>query len=234
MATQRSRKPQSSSSIQGTPTLITCTGKITIINPVVASKGKLPKVVDKRFLQGAVKARGHRRPGTGHLGHSGGWQDTEVNHTQSAIHLQIQQQPQTRGLEEDMSQRDTLQRSYGNYQRMESHQEAQNLGGEGNPDKGESAIEEQLNQTGSTLIPSGSKGVDQPNSPVASHHSGAKRLVAKSHNSSQYQLGVTTTNNHPPQWVLRSFQPEPKLWSIGHIICLWPILPFWFSMASCP
>ncbi|MBW0476924.1 hypothetical protein O181_016639 [Austropuccinia psidii MF-1] len=40
-----------------------------------------------------------RRPGRGHLGHSGGWQDTEVNHTHSATHLPIKQKPQTRGLE---------------------------------------------------------------------------------------------------------------------------------------
>ncbi|MBW0514795.1 hypothetical protein O181_054510 [Austropuccinia psidii MF-1] len=40
-----------------------------------------------------------RRPGRGNLGHSGGWQDTEGNHTHSAIHLQTQQKPQTRGLE---------------------------------------------------------------------------------------------------------------------------------------
>ncbi|MBW0512845.1 hypothetical protein O181_052560 [Austropuccinia psidii MF-1] len=33
------------------------------------------------------------------------------------------------------------------------------------------AIEEQLNQTEPTLIPSGSQGGDQPKSPVASHHS---------------------------------------------------------------
>ncbi|MBW0467082.1 hypothetical protein O181_006797 [Austropuccinia psidii MF-1] len=39
------------------------------------------------------------RPGQGHLGHSGGWQDTEGNNTQSAIHLPIKQKPQTRGLE---------------------------------------------------------------------------------------------------------------------------------------
>ncbi|MBW0470113.1 hypothetical protein O181_009828 [Austropuccinia psidii MF-1] len=38
-------------------------------------------------------------PGRGHLGHCGGWQDTEGNHTHSAIHFQIQQEPQTRGLE---------------------------------------------------------------------------------------------------------------------------------------
>ncbi|MBW0501406.1 hypothetical protein O181_041121 [Austropuccinia psidii MF-1] len=78
-----------------------------------------------------------RRPRRGHLGHSGGWQDTEGNHTHSAIHFPIQQEPQTRGLEryrpkvqpgiplgrtwsklpEDLSQRDRLQRPYGNHQR---------------------------------------------------------------------------------------------------------------------
>ncbi|MBW0541815.1 hypothetical protein O181_081530 [Austropuccinia psidii MF-1] len=50
------------------------------------------------------------------------------------------------------------------------------------------AIEEQLNQTGPTLIPSGSQGVDQPNSPVASHHSESSRSVAKSHHYSQSQV----------------------------------------------
>ncbi|MBW0493854.1 hypothetical protein O181_033569 [Austropuccinia psidii MF-1] len=49
-------------------------------------------------------------------------------------------------------------------------------------------IEEQLNQIGPTLIPSGSQGVHQPSSPVASHYSGTSRSVAKSHNYSQYQV----------------------------------------------
>ncbi|MBW0484283.1 hypothetical protein O181_023998 [Austropuccinia psidii MF-1] len=40
-----------------------------------------------------------RRPGRGHLGHSGGWKETEGNYTHSSIHLPIQQKPQTRGLE---------------------------------------------------------------------------------------------------------------------------------------
>ncbi|MBW0498287.1 hypothetical protein O181_038002 [Austropuccinia psidii MF-1] len=40
-----------------------------------------------------------RRPGRGHLGRSGGWKDTEGNHTHSAIHFPIQQEPKTRGLE---------------------------------------------------------------------------------------------------------------------------------------
>ncbi|MBW0531406.1 hypothetical protein O181_071121 [Austropuccinia psidii MF-1] len=32
-----------------------------------------------------------RRPGRGNLGHSGGWQDIEGNHTHSSIHIPIQQ-----------------------------------------------------------------------------------------------------------------------------------------------
>ncbi|MBW0593381.1 hypothetical protein O181_133096 [Austropuccinia psidii MF-1] len=40
-----------------------------------------------------------RRPVRGHLGHSGGWQEIEGNHIHSAIHIPIQQQPQTRALE---------------------------------------------------------------------------------------------------------------------------------------
>ncbi|MBW0545172.1 hypothetical protein O181_084887 [Austropuccinia psidii MF-1] len=51
------------------------------------------------------------------------------------------------------------------------------------------AVEEQLTQTGHTWIPSGAQGVGQPSSPVASHHSGTNRAVAKSHPSSQSQVG---------------------------------------------
>ncbi|MBW0506022.1 hypothetical protein O181_045737 [Austropuccinia psidii MF-1] len=42
-------------------------------------------------------------------------------------------------LPEDMSQRDTIQRPYGNHQRLEPHQEVQTSGGEGNQDNGESS-----------------------------------------------------------------------------------------------
>ncbi|MBW0471055.1 hypothetical protein O181_010770 [Austropuccinia psidii MF-1] len=116
-----------------------------------------------------------RRPGGGHLGQSGGWQDIGRNNTHSAIHISIQQKPKTRGLEgygssssapltpqrpfsmehgqqevqpsillgrtwsklpEDMSQRDILQRPYGNHQRLESHQAVQTPGGEGKQDQG--------------------------------------------------------------------------------------------------
>ncbi|MBW0469837.1 hypothetical protein O181_009552 [Austropuccinia psidii MF-1] len=55
IATQRGRKPQNSASIQGKPNLITFTGKITIINPVVTFKGRLPKAVENKFVQGTVK-----------------------------------------------------------------------------------------------------------------------------------------------------------------------------------
>ncbi|MBW0501989.1 hypothetical protein O181_041704 [Austropuccinia psidii MF-1] len=40
-----------------------------------------------------------RRPGRGHLGHSGGWQDTQGVNTHSGIHFPIQQELHTRGLE---------------------------------------------------------------------------------------------------------------------------------------
>ncbi|MBW0567589.1 hypothetical protein O181_107304 [Austropuccinia psidii MF-1] len=94
-----------------------------------------------------------RRPGRGHLGNSGGWQDIEGNHTHSAIHIPIQQKPQTRGMEgygSSSSAPPTPQRPfsmelgqqerpYGNHQRLESHQEVQTPGGEGKQDKGESS-----------------------------------------------------------------------------------------------
>ncbi|MBW0573199.1 hypothetical protein O181_112914, partial [Austropuccinia psidii MF-1] len=44
-----------------------------------------------------------------------------------------------RKLPEDLSQRDRLQRPYGNHQRLVSHQEVQPPGGEGKQDKGESS-----------------------------------------------------------------------------------------------
>ncbi|MBW0526353.1 hypothetical protein O181_066068 [Austropuccinia psidii MF-1] len=215
ITTKRIIKPWNSASLQGKPTLIACTGKITVINPVVTSKGKFPKEVESKFVKGTVKGKypkperfllhentdispvhlrnlgipGNqpedreglfrtRRPGRGHLGYSGVWQDTEGNHTHPVIHLPIQQKPQTRGLEvygssssapptpqrsipmehgqpevqpsitlgqtwrkfpEGMSQRDTLERTYGNHQRMEYKQAVPTPGGEGNQDKGKSS-----------------------------------------------------------------------------------------------
>ncbi|MBW0548955.1 hypothetical protein O181_088670, partial [Austropuccinia psidii MF-1] len=153
IATWRNRKPQTSSSIQGKPTLTTCTGKITIINPV--SPVHLRNLGFQRNQPEDREGLSRTGiPGRGHLGHSGGWQDTEGNHTHPAIHFKIQQEPQNRGLErhgssssapptpqrfismehgqqevqpgiplgrtwsklpEDLSQRDGLQRPYGNH-----------------------------------------------------------------------------------------------------------------------
>ncbi|MBW0464197.1 hypothetical protein O181_003912 [Austropuccinia psidii MF-1] len=78
-----------------------------------------------------------RRPGRRHLGQSGGWQDTEGNNIHPAMHFPIQKEHQTRGLERYGSNR--LQRPYGIYQTLESHQEVQTAGGEGKQDKGESS-----------------------------------------------------------------------------------------------
>ncbi|MBW0531429.1 hypothetical protein O181_071144 [Austropuccinia psidii MF-1] len=75
-----------------------------------------------------------RRPGGGHLGHSGGLQEIEGNHTSSAIHFPTKQKPQTRGLEgygSSSSAPPTPQRSFP----MEHGQKR----GEGKQDKGESS-----------------------------------------------------------------------------------------------
>ncbi|MBW0559580.1 hypothetical protein O181_099295 [Austropuccinia psidii MF-1] len=161
-----------------------------------------------------------RRPGIGHLGHSGGWQDTEGNHTHPAIHIPVQQKPQTGGLEgygssssapptpqrpfsmehgqqevqpsiplgrtwgklpEDMSQRDRLQRPYGNHQRLESHQTVQTPGGEGKQDKGESSHYPSYRRTADpdrAYSDSFRLTRSRPN------HSEISRSVAKSHHSS--------------------------------------------------
>ncbi|MBW0497655.1 hypothetical protein O181_037370 [Austropuccinia psidii MF-1] len=180
-----------------------------------------------------------RRPGSRHHGHSGGWQDTEGNHTHSGIHFPIQQEPQTRGLERygsSSSAPPTPQRFFS----MENGQKNFNLASHWaelgasfqkiclkeiefkdlmvttkgwNPTRQFrllevranrtrenqatiQATEEQLTQTGHTQIPSGSQGVNQTTSPVASHHSGTNRSVAKSHHSSQLQEASRRRQGH--------------------------------------
>ncbi|MBW0556395.1 hypothetical protein O181_096110 [Austropuccinia psidii MF-1] len=98
ISTHITKSPQNSVSIQGKPTLIACTGKVTVINPVVTSKGKLPKAVDNKLVQGTLKgnpnepARGQARtvqtriPGSGQNGCHNRCQDTEGNHTRTEIH----------------------------------------------------------------------------------------------------------------------------------------------------
>ncbi|MBW0528167.1 hypothetical protein O181_067882 [Austropuccinia psidii MF-1] len=58
------------------------------------------------------------------------------------------------------------------------------------------ALGEQLTQAGHTQIPSGSQGVDQTSSPVASHHSVTNGSVAKSHYSSQSQEVARKRQGH--------------------------------------
>ncbi|MBW0514090.1 hypothetical protein O181_053805 [Austropuccinia psidii MF-1] len=86
-----------------------------------------------------------RRPGRGHLGHSGGSQDTEGNHTHPAIHFRglkrhgsSSSAPPTRQRLVSM-EHGKQERPYGNNQRLESHQEVQTSGGEGKQDKRESS-----------------------------------------------------------------------------------------------
>ncbi|MBW0483221.1 hypothetical protein O181_022936 [Austropuccinia psidii MF-1] len=71
------------------------------------------------------------------------------------------------------------------------------------------AIEERLNQTGPTLIPSVSQGVDQPKYPVASHHPGTSRSVAKSHHASQSQ-GVSSRSQGYKGKNKKSFSQRQK------------------------
>ncbi|MBW0499691.1 hypothetical protein O181_039406, partial [Austropuccinia psidii MF-1] len=81
-----------------------------------------------------------RRPGRGHIGHIGGWKDTERNHYHSAIHLPIQQKPQTRvleGYESSSAAPPTPQRLFP--MKHGQQEKVQNTGGEGNQDKGESS-----------------------------------------------------------------------------------------------
>ncbi|MBW0481335.1 hypothetical protein O181_021050 [Austropuccinia psidii MF-1] len=114
-----------------------------------------------------------------------------MEHGQQEVHPSITLGRTWNKLPEDMSHRDSLQRSYANQQRIESQQVVQSPGGEGNQDKGESShypsYRRPLIQRKPTLIPSRSQGVDHLNSPVASHHSGTRGSVAKSHHPSQSQ-----------------------------------------------
>ncbi|MBW0542278.1 hypothetical protein O181_081993 [Austropuccinia psidii MF-1] len=99
-----------------------------------------------------------RRPGAGHLGHNKTYNQstgririkfssstptpqrlTQTEHGQKEVQARITLGRTGTKLPEDMSQRDTLQRSYHNKQSMESQQEVETPGGEGNQDKGRSS-----------------------------------------------------------------------------------------------
>ncbi|MBW0475871.1 hypothetical protein O181_015586 [Austropuccinia psidii MF-1] len=88
-----------------------------------------------------------RRPGRENLGHSGGCSSAPptpqrsfpMEHGKKEVQPNIPLGRTWSKLPEDMSQKDKLQRLYGNNQRLESHQKVQTPGGEGNQDKGESS-----------------------------------------------------------------------------------------------
>ncbi|MBW0575409.1 hypothetical protein O181_115124 [Austropuccinia psidii MF-1] len=99
-----------------------------------------------------------RRPGGGQVGHSCGWQDIKGNHTHSAIHIPIQQKPETKGLEgygSSSSASPTPQRPFpmehgqkevqpsiplgSTWSKFESYQEVQTPRCEGKQEKGESS-----------------------------------------------------------------------------------------------
>ncbi|MBW0463795.1 hypothetical protein O181_003510 [Austropuccinia psidii MF-1] len=93
-----------------------------------------------------------RRPGKGHLGHSGlegyGSSSSAPPTPQRFVSMEHGQQEVQPGISlgrtwskfpEELSQRDRLQRPYGNHQRLESYQAVQTPGGKGTEDKGESS-----------------------------------------------------------------------------------------------
>ncbi|MBW0489169.1 hypothetical protein O181_028884 [Austropuccinia psidii MF-1] len=83
-----------------------------------------------------------RRPGGGHLGHGAprtSQRSFPIEHGQQEVQPSIPLGRTWSNFLEDISQRDTLQRPYGNHQRLEPHQAVQTPGREGNQDKGESS-----------------------------------------------------------------------------------------------
>ncbi|MBW0537667.1 hypothetical protein O181_077382 [Austropuccinia psidii MF-1] len=73
------------------------------------------------------------------------------------------------------------------------------------------AIEEQLTQIGNTQIPPVSQGVGQSRSPVASHHSGTNKVVAKSHHPSQSQAEKVRTNDPEAVGLGERSAQEPEI-----------------------
>ncbi|MBW0543989.1 hypothetical protein O181_083704 [Austropuccinia psidii MF-1] len=81
-----------------------------------------------------------RRPATGHLGHSSGWQNNEGDNINPAIHTPIQWRPQTRGEERHGSSSLAPPTPQGSIPMENGRQETvQTPGGKGTEDKGESS-----------------------------------------------------------------------------------------------
>ncbi|MBW0491081.1 hypothetical protein O181_030796 [Austropuccinia psidii MF-1] len=69
------------------------------------------------------------------------------------------------------------------------------------------AIEDKWSQKDHNFTPSGSQGVDQPNSPVASQHPEYSKSLARSHYSSQFQ-GVSRRRQGQKGNNMTSFIPR--------------------------
>ncbi|MBW0569962.1 hypothetical protein O181_109677 [Austropuccinia psidii MF-1] len=245
IATQRSRKPQNSASIQGKPTLITFTEKITINNQVITSKGKFPKEVENKFVQDKVKGT-LESPGTSQRTDKACLEPEY--HKQEALDTVVVDKtlkkiipilPLTFQFNKNLKPEDwqgmdqvlqlhqllknIFQWSMDKRFNLESHWAELGASGQRiclkeipfkdlivitkgwNPNRKFKLLEqretrirenqatiqvikEKLKQTEPTMIPSGSQGLETPNSPVDSHHSGTRRSVSKSHHSSQSQV----------------------------------------------
>ncbi|MBW0467196.1 hypothetical protein O181_006911 [Austropuccinia psidii MF-1] len=277
IATQRTRKSQNSASIKDKPTLIVCTGKITVINPVLTSKGKFPKAVENKFLQGALKGILKCQETDQRTDKDCSKQETQELDTLDRIvdgktlREIIPTLPFTFQFNRNLKPEDWKAMD----QVIQLHQLLKDLFKWGMENKrlnlashweeiGASfqkiclkeipfkdlmvitkawiphrqfklleeratrikatiqAIEEQLNQTEPTLIPSDSQGVGQPNSPVASKYSGNRRSVAKSHHYSQSQgvsrrrQGYKGKNN--TSFSHRKKESDPMIQKLLHLV----------------
>ncbi|MBW0482327.1 hypothetical protein O181_022042 [Austropuccinia psidii MF-1] len=168
IATQRSRKPRNSESMQGKPILTTCTAKINIINQAATCKGKFPTSADRKFVQGTVKETlpsketiqttkkacseaqdleqdnldtvepqtiGLERHGSSSSVPPAPQRFISTEHGQQEVQYSISLGRTWGKLPEDLSQRDRLQKPYGNHQTSESYQAVQIPGGKGKLDK---------------------------------------------------------------------------------------------------
>ncbi|MBW0564196.1 hypothetical protein O181_103911 [Austropuccinia psidii MF-1] len=253
ISTKRIRKPQISASLQGKPTLTTFTGKITVINPVVTSKGKLPQAEDNKFVQGTVKETLSFK-GTNQRTEKAcpEPEDLEEETLETVVDgktlrkfiptlpftFQFNRNPRPEYWK-DMDQvlqlhqllKDLFQWGMDKRFNLESHlaelgescqkiclkerdfrhlmvitkgwnptRQFRLLDVRANRIRENQAtiqaIEEQLTQTGHRQIPSGSQGVDQTSSQVASHHSGTNRSVANGHHSSPSQEDSRRRQGH--------------------------------------
>ncbi|MBW0528072.1 hypothetical protein O181_067787 [Austropuccinia psidii MF-1] len=228
IATQTSRKPQTSASIQGKPTLTTCTVKITVIcHPYTSSTLKsqgtsqrtekafsepedleqdtLDTVVDGKTLREIIPTLPFTFQFKRNL-EPEDWKDMDkVLQIHELLKDLFQWSMENKRLELASYWADLGETFQKIYLKEIPLKDLMVITKGWNPTRKFRLLEEpattirenketiqareqQLNKTGPTLIPSGSQVVDQPNFPVASHHPGTSRSVAKSHHHLQSQV----------------------------------------------